>query len=524
MTFLRFAVLLTLIASAPLLAGGKPPVVTANHEQLTGLWEGEQGNIATFKGVPFAAPPVGQFRWRAPQAHQARKGPQSATEFAPGCMQGPHITNWYAGVAKEFGQNPEGVGKPNGVSEDCLYLNVWSPDISADTRLPVMIWVHGGSNKGGWSYEPNYIGDRLAARGVVVVTISFRLGPFGFFSHPALDNGPGQPVANFGWLDSTQAFEWVKKHINAFGGDPDNITIFGESSGAGNIGDIIVGDITGEALYKRVIVQSTGSSLTGRRTLAEEQEVGRKIIQFLGVSEKGLTPERLRQIPAEELVRATYETLPGHYFDVIIDDLTFKKRPIESFNNVEIASVDILIGTNADEWYMYFDENSNEKDLDDWLLKYGGQAGSILRSSVKGEKDIRGVLDRLDTARNMLCPSRYIAARVSAAGGRAWVYYFNRQRPGPGGEKLGVYHGTEIGYVFDQHEYWQSTDNVDVELTDVVMDYWVQFASSGNPNLDGRAEWPKYTAAQPRVMELGDHVGAIPPPDADLCLWLDPQR
>ena len=173
---------------------------------------------------------------------------------------------------------------------------------------------------------------------------------------------------------------------------------------------------------------------------------------------------------------------------------------------------------------MYIDEDTNEQDLDDWLQKNSPGAAAILRSKITGESDVRGVLDRLRTAKGMLCPSRYIAARISAAGGRAWVYYFNRQRPGPGGEKLGVYHGTEIGYVFDQHEYWQSTDAVDDALTDVVMDYWVQFARSGDPNLMARPQWPKYVAAEPRVMELGDHVGAIPPPDADLCLWLGPER
>jgi para-nitrobenzyl esterase len=520
----RWPVWLLVLVCLPVAADTAGPQVTANGERLTGAWEGAERNIASFKGVPFAAPPVEDLRWRAPQPNQPRPGVQQSTHFAPACMQGPHITNWYAGVAKEFGQSPDGVGKPNGVSEDCLYLNIWSPDLSPDAGLPVMVWVHGGSNKGGWSYEPNYIGDRLAAKGVVVVSIAYRLGPFGFFSHPALDNGPGEAVANFGWMDGVSALEWVKAHIRNFGGDPDNITAMGESSGAGNIGDTIVGEIAGQSLYRRVIVQSSGGALTRRKTLAEEQQAGQKIMAFLGIPEQQLTSQRLRQIPADDLVRATYEALPGHYFNTVIDDLTFVRKPIESYDSSAIAGVDLLIGTNADEQYMYLDEDTDGQDLDDWLLKNGGEAAAILKSKITDEKDIRGVLDRLGTARGMLCPSRYIAARVTAAGGRSWMYYFSRQRPGPGGEKLGVYHGTEIGYVFDQHEYWQSTDLIDEALTGVVMDYWVQFARSGNPNQPGRPPWPMYSAAEPRVMELGDHIGDIPPPDADLCLWLGPRR
>ena len=180
-----------LIKAAPILglffcltAGADGPRVHANGEDLVGAWVYGRGSVAVFKGVPFAAPPVGELRWRAPRPHQPRQGPQQAVEFAPACMQGPHITNWYAGVAAGFGYGPETVGRPNGVSEDCLYLNVWTPSPQTGAGLPVMVWVHGGSNKGGWSYEPNYIGDKLAARGVVVVTVTYRLGPFGFFSHP----------------------------------------------------------------------------------------------------------------------------------------------------------------------------------------------------------------------------------------------------------------------------------------------------------------------------------------------------
>ncbi len=180
------------------------PAVMANGEVLQGAWSGSKGDIAAFKGIPFAAPPVGDLRWRAPEPHQPRQGLQTALEYAPVCMQTDYIIDWYARVAAAFGHGADVVVRPKGVSEDCLYLNIWTPTLAVDARLPVMIYVHGGSNKGGWSYEPNYVGDLLAQQSVVVVSIAYRLGPLGFFSHPSLANGPRMPVANFGLLDIEQ--------------------------------------------------------------------------------------------------------------------------------------------------------------------------------------------------------------------------------------------------------------------------------------------------------------------------------
>lgn len=499
------------------------PAVVANGEELTGDWEGEESRIAVFRGIPFAAPPVDDLRWRAPQPSVPRPSLQTAVEFAPACMQGPHITNWYAGVARDFGHGPDAVGRPNGVSEDCLYLNVWSPRLGSEARLPVMVWVHGGSNKGGWSYEPNYIGARLAAKGVVVVSIAYRLGPFGFFSHPVLDNGEGQPVANFGWLDTQLAFRWVADNIMAFGGDPDNITAFGESSGAGNISDWAIIEMAKDSLYHRLIAQSTGGSLVGRRTLADEQNTGAGLIDALRIDGE-LTARRLRAIPAEDLAAAAESGLAEHYFEAVIDGLTMQEQPIESLQRAKKARLDILIGTNKDEWYMYIDKDTTREDLERWAKEAAPEHAATLLAEVAGEPDVRRAFDRLRTARDTLCPSRYFASRVSELGGRGWVYYFTRQRPGPGGEKLGAYHGTEIPYVFDMHDDWLPTEAVDHALTDVVMDYWVQFARTGDPNLPGRAEWPLHSDENPMVMELGDNIAAMEAHDARLCDLLSPGR
>ena len=246
------------------------PRVTANSELLQGTLEGDEGNIVAFKGVPFAAAPVDELRWREPKAHEPRDGLQAAGNFANACMQTGYLVKWYAGVAEKMGYGPEVVGRPVGVSEDCLYLNIWTPDIDPDAGLPVMVRVHGGSNKSGWSYEPNYIGDRLAAKGVVVVTVAYRVGPFGFFSHPELNNPEGEAVANFGLYDILAGFKWVKGNIQSFGGDLKIVTAFGESSGAGDIRDWIAAEIIEDRLYSKSIGQSPAGTLVDRRDLADE--------------------------------------------------------------------------------------------------------------------------------------------------------------------------------------------------------------------------------------------------------------
>ena len=496
----------------------------ANGEHLEGRWADEKEKAAEFRGVPFAAPPVGELRWRSPRPHKPRVGLQFATKFASACMQGPHIVDWYARVAAAFGAGRDEVGKPNGVSEDCLYLNVWTPNLPASgpsEKLPVMVWFHGGSNKGGWSYEPNYVGAELAARDVVVVTTAYRLGPFGFFSHPSLaDSQPGEAIANFAWLDQNAALEWVHANIAEFGGDPDNVTCFGESSGAGDLGNMLVASVD---LCRRIIAQSPGGSYVVRKTLADAQENGMKIAAGLGIANDDQAAQRLRAAAADEILAAADQALPGHYYDVVTDDKTLVEAPLESLNREQQSKIDFLIGTNRDEWYMYLADNTDKDDIERWLAEHAPDYATALRAQVADEADPRRALDRIRTAQDVRCPARRVAARINATGGRAWIYYFTRQRAGPGGEKLGAYHGTEIPYVFGTHDDWLPVEAIDIELTGAVMDYWAQFARSGDPNISSLPDWPVYTAEEPAVLELGENIRVIAPVDAALCLWLGPE-
>ena len=521
------SLILTCLAFQAALASESSPApfVVANGEELHGAWAGGEAPVAAFQGIPFARPPVGDLRWRAPGKHVPRPGPQQAASFAPACMQGPGMVNWYIRIARAFGAGPEETGRPGGMSEDCLYLNVWTPKPVVGAKLPVMVYVHGGSNSGGWSYEPNYLAENLAARGVVVVTIAYRLGPFGFFSHPALEGSGDEPVANFALLDIRAGFHWVREHVRAFGGDPENITGFGESAGAFNLIDLLLADMArgrvGTSMFHRLISQSIGGPAMARKTLADEQATGVFLAEQLGLDED-VTAARLRQVPADDLLEAAGRLPDEHYHSAVIDGRVVPSHPRETLARAQASGVELITGTNADEWYMYIAGDSDREDLREWLAENAAGNEEALLAAVADEPDPRRALDRLRTASEMLCPSRFLARKINAGGGRAWVYYFSRQREGPGGEHLGAYHGAELPYVFDRHDDWLPVAGKDRELTEAILDFWVQFARTGDPNQPGLPNWPTHSDADPAIMELGDRIGGMAVFDEALCALLGP--
>jgi len=518
-----FGRLLTIALLVLLTACGKSaPEVVANGETLQGEWDPPLKEIAVFRGIPFARAPVGDLRWRAPQPHEASIETRKVTEFAPACPQGDYIIDWYAKVAAAFGHGPTVVEKPNGENEDCLYLNIWTPDMAPESPLPVMVYVHGGSNKGGWSYEPNYLGEKLASRGVVVVSIAYRVGPLGFFAHPALDNGAGEPVANFGLLDVAQAFRWVRSNIGAFGGDVTNVTGFGESSGAANLLNLALTTDQFPPLFERIIIQSTGGEMTDHQTLQQEKARGEQLIKALGF-DTTVSAAQLREIPFQDLLRAGNEALPDHYFAPVVDGNSMLRQPLDGLRGPQAASLSVLAGTNKDEWLMYVDPDFTRDDLNQWIVDTVPEFSGTLIDIMSDEPDSRRAMDRLITAQQMMCPSRTIAGLATAAGGEGFVYWFTRLREGEGGEALGVYHGAELPYVFDRHDDWLPTFDADRVLTESLMSYWVSFASTGSVRTPGLPEWPMYVESRPWVMELGDQLGPVEPPDTWLCHYFSPR-
>jgi para-nitrobenzyl esterase len=417
--------------------------------------------------------------------------------------------------------------RPASISEDCLYLNVWTPKPGGTAGLPVMVFVHGGSNRGGWSFEPNYLGDRLAAEGVVVVTVAYRLGVFGFFSHPALEDGTAGVQANYGLLDIRAAFQWVRENIQAFGGNPDNITAFGESAGALDIVDLMLIEAEGgkeeRPLFRRLVSQSLGGSMTQRQNLAAAQQSGQQLVAQIGLG-PAVTAERLRQISAFQLLQAARQVRGEGMPEGIIDGRFLRRTPAALAAAVGFEGVELLIGTNADEWLMYIDEAAGWEDVEAWIQRHAPDAREELVERIGAGTDPRRALDRLRTAWRMACPSRFLAEQVNARGGKAWVYLFTRQRSGPGGETLGAYHGAELPYVFDTHDAWLPTGENDRRLTAEILRIWTRFAETGRPAPAQGNDWPVFTAARQAVIELGDRIGIVDPREDDLCDILGPEQ
>ena len=496
-----------------LTACDRTPVVNAGNEALHGKYV-EDGEVAAFLGVPFAQPPVGELRWRAPQPLTNTVAQRDVTEFAPACMQSMRILDWYRWMAEQLGGSAD-YYEDLKVSEDCLYLNVWTPTLENNDKLPVMVWVHGGSNKSGWSYELNYHGHKLAQQDVVVVSVAYRLGVFGFLSHPELPRN--EPVANFALWDLLASLQWIQDNIEQFGGDPKRVTMFGESSGAQNIMSLLAIEQS-EGLVHRGIGQSTaGFGLSRVSSLAEEEARAVGLAEALELpAEDNLAA--LRAVPAEALFAVYDEIFADYYHAPAIDKQLLQESTWKSIKSSAFHGRELIIGSNAHEWYA---STAEDTTWDDVLSQSGDLIEGLDDKSaldiVRDEEDPRRALDRLRTAAGMLCPSQHVAASVNAAGGNAWAFHFTREPLGVNGKTQGAYHGAEYPYVFATRDPYFATDDSDRALQRIMQAYWVNFARRGNPNGEGVIEWPRHTAPDFAVQELGDEVFTTTSPEPELC-------
>lgn len=487
----------------------------------SGLVEGKtsvDGTIQTFLGIPFAAPPVGDLRWREPQPPNPWKGVRPAKEFSAHCVQGPIFGDM---------KFPD-----SGSSEDCLYLNVWSPTKSATAKLPVMVWIYGGGFQAGATSEPRQNGEFLARKGVVVVSMNYRLGIFGFFSHPDLTKeSPHHASGNYGLMDQAAAIQWVKRNISAFGGDPGNITIFGESAGSFSVSAQMASPMTRD-LLRHAIGESGAFFGRDLRTkpLAESEQIGEKFAQSIGANSLA----KLRAIPAQELLAAVMKQDPFLFWPNI-DGYFLPESVASIFAKGEQAHIALLAGWNHDEgnWHMFFGKDAPTKE--NYIAKvkadFGPQAEAILKLFPAGsEEQMKQSASQLSTMTFIAFGTwKWLEAQLATGHEPVYRFEFDQAPPAASDAKEPdagkyAYHSAEIEYVFRtlKSKTLPFTPE-DYALSDMMSTYWTNFARTGDPNSAGLPNWPQYTPqTRYEVMHLKAPMPQANPDDKrELYLQMD---
>jgi para-nitrobenzyl esterase len=468
--------------------------------------EQSKGNgVARFAGIPFAAPPVGKLRWERPQPLVSGVNSIDATQFAPACMQTGSGLAWYHSMMSRVGVDPSLMQAPE-YAEDCLYLNVWT-DLRATQKKPVLVFIHGGSNTGGWSYEPNYHGEALASEGVVVVTVAYRLGVFGWLSHPDMS------VQNVGLHDLAASLRWVRDHIEDFGGDASRITVSGESAGADNALHLALTPSMQDTIAG-VIHQSAGWSATSSLSPQAAFSLGKALVEH-HVGPKGRFSD-LKSVPADALLDSQQSLFLNHYFSPIRDAETLPVTLETLIKSGDLPAIKLLIGSNLNEALMYLSADASLKEVLDERVPQVAHAKVMAALGL--ELTERQQLDRLASSLQYTCPSLAIASAVASADGEAWVYRFDRVRDGF--DAIGAYHGAELPYVFDRHDAWLPTDQTDKDITQALVGYWRAFTAASGDSINTAAPkaiaWPQWGPTE-QILRINDSLRVGPHPDTELC-------
>ncbi len=467
-----------------------------------------ENDLTVYKGIPFAAPPVGDLRWKAPQPVEKWEGIKQTTEFAPSPIQ--------AG-------NP-----PGGKSEDCLYLNVWTPAKSAKDKLPVLVWIYGGGFGGGSTAYPVHDGTNLAKKGVVLVSITYRVGLIGFLAHPELTaESPDNVSGNYGLLDQIAALKWIQRNITAFGGDPNKVTIFGESAGGIAVSMLCASPLA-KGLIHGAISQSGGSFGPTRpttypgenmKTLKQAEADGEAYVKTVGVS----SINELREMTPDQLPRVGMHMGNGWPIvdGYVIPDVQHKMYEEGNYNDIPV-----LIGYNSDEGISFSGRGTPEEHIASVKDRYGEFADKLLAAYPVAENKMP------KTARDLMRDAAFgwhtwIWARLQSQTGKSKVYYYYFDQHPEYPEDSPMYgsgspHGQDVAYVFmNLDPSGRQTTPADLELSEIMGTYWTNFAKFGDPNGNGLPEWPAFSDSNPLVMYLKNNPHPGPVPDEESMKVLD---
>ncbi|MCA0304133.1 MAG: carboxylesterase family protein [Proteobacteria bacterium] len=474
----------------------------------------QRGDVATFRGIPFAAPPVRDLRWRPPQPVAAWSGDLVADRFSPMCLQPLRAKNsmFY------LGEEPS--------SEDCLYLNVWSAAKPGDRR-PVMVFVYGGGWTIGSASLPLYDGEALARKGAVVVSFNYRVGALGFLAHPELTAEGNGASGNYGLMDMIAALQWVKANIASFGGDPANVTLYGQSAGSAAVAFLQAAPAA-RGLFHRAIGQSGGYNLGGPLpTLADGEKKGVDAAARL----KATSLAQLRALGGDAIVNGDNAQRP------IVDGRVLVEQPALTFANSKQAAMPTLVGSNADEGTAYPVAMSAAAFRADAEKRYGADADKMLALyPAADDAQARAASYALMRDRTFAAPVRRWASEQAVVA-PVFLYHFGRVQPFVDGlgyaqqapaSKLGAYHGAEMAYAYGtldalnglgRTRAWTDEDR---RFSDAMMGYWVNFARTGNPNGEGLPAWPAYRVDREQAMLFGKTIEPGPLPNkAQLDFFFD---
>jgi para-nitrobenzyl esterase len=505
---------------------GKPAAVQTPTPELRidsgtirGLVLGDKKDVHVYKGIPFAAPPVGELRWKPPQPVVPWKGVRDCFEFGAACPQ--KVSALFASIPEMALHAP--------TSEDCLFLNVWTPSGRKSEKLPVLYWIHGGGFVMGAASQPLYDGEELARLGCVVVSINYRLGLFGFLAHPALSQESGDKVSgNYGQLDQIEGLRWVKRNIALFGGDPEHVAIFGESAGAMSVVCLMVAPQAKGLFHGAVVQSAAGMNLAKLRQTDPGQEsaeqVGQRLIAAAGIT-RAADSRQLRRLDPGKLVQAApTEASPGA--PVRLRPLTLRLGPIvdghvipDSPNAVFAAgrahAVPVIVGNTRDEMAILLlaskmpaDEAAYSK-----LLKHEfGELAELVAKAypARDAREVRSAIIQLTTDLSFVDETRIIARAQANAGPNTYRYQFSRGTKRGFLQSLGAHHGAELAYLFQRPS--PRDDEETMRISRAMGHYWINFARAGDPNGKDLPSWPSYRPGTEEIVDFADKVNVLKGP------------
>ena len=471
-------------------SAGRDTVVSLASGQLRGSLTTSGG--AVFKGIPFAQPPTGELRWREPLPAKPWAGVRDATSFSAACVQ----------------SGAQGATS----SEDCLYLNVWTPAWPMKSPAAVMVWIYGGGNFAGATSDPIFNGENLARHGVLLVTANYRLGVFGFFAHPELTQAsPHHASGNYGLLDQIQALQWVHDNIARFGGDPANVTVFGESAGSLDVNVLMTSPLS-KGLFQKVIGES--GPVIAPPPLSDGEKKGEELAAKLNLTGGDVVP-RLRAMSSVELQKATGQGLAylGANLGVVVDGWIFPESPMKVFSEGREHRVGLMLGSNSQELQRpFFPMPSGLRDsitkqygaLADRALALYGLSDPAAPASPP-DPELGPVLAQWATDSQFRCGSVAELVWHSTATNPAYQFQFSRSAPGK--EALGAPHGSEVAYVFGTLPTGSGSrvyNETDRRISGEMQSYWTNFAKTGDPNGSNLVSWPKFDPAKRAYLDLTD--------------------